>query len=534
MALLCLNITTIDWITVSFLVIGAYVLRYYYNYFTRKNPLPGPIPFPIVGNLLQLGLDGTKIAKHLDSKYGNISEVYFGSNRSIFISGLDEVEKIYSPTSIKKNDFIYRLPPNKGINEIGLEKNGLMFNRDIKDWSINRKILSQTLMSRVFLRNTIKLIEKNCDELFQYWDLFGVAEHDNCTVIEVPKWTRAFTNDLIIETTISKKSYAKANYFNRLSDKKLDIPQHLLKQSGDLIDNLFAALKGGMFIINVPSCIRHTIFKYLNDMIIGLFYRVEDVISKRVKERRQEIEAMSVEKELPSDLLTMMITTNTSRDQNKIRLGDYSEPLSDISICKIIVELIIGGTDTTMATISFVLAYLCNHPKVKDQLIKEIEQVYGVNLSPTITIESLDKLRYCEAVIHETARICPVNEVFFRTSNNRVELCGYTFEPGTMFWTNFYSLNNNENYWVEPDAFNPDRFLDNDLKKLKAFYQFGGGVRHCPGRLLVMAQLKSFLVRFFSKYDIESTISNQPIIKGFAGGITYCEKFDVYIRPKKI
>ncbi|CAI2194364.1 14420_t:CDS:1, partial [Funneliformis geosporum] len=46
-------------------------------------------------------------------------------------------------------------------------------------WSINRRILTQTLMSTGFLRNTIKLIEKNCDELFQFWDLLCVIEQDN-------------------------------------------------------------------------------------------------------------------------------------------------------------------------------------------------------------------------------------------------------------------------------------------------------------------------------------------------------------------
>ncbi|CAG8492943.1 2721_t:CDS:2 [Funneliformis caledonium] len=522
---LFLTMTTMDWITVSSMVIGAYVLRYYYNYFTRKNPLPGPIPFPFVGNLLQLGLDIPKVARHLDLKYGNISEAYFGSQRSIFVSGLDCVEKICSPnTSIKDNSFMYRIPPNEGFYEIGLERNGVVFNRDLKDWSINRRMLTQTLMSTGFLRGTIQLVEKNCDELFQYWDLLGVSANDNRTVIELPKWMKAFSNDLIIETILSKKSYAKANYLNRITDnKKLDIPQNLLKQSGEIIDNLSASLKGGMFIMNVPGYIRRSIFKYFNNKIIGLFYEVEEVFDKRVKERRQEIEAMPVETELPWDLLTLMITTNTSRDQNKVRLG---EPLSDISIRKIIMELIVAGTYNIMSSISFVLAYLCNHPNVKDRLIEEIEQVYGVNSSPTITFESLDKLRYCEAVIHETARISPTNEVFFRTSSNQVELCGYTFEPDTLFWTNFYSLHHNENYWVEPEVFNPDRFLNNNLEKPKAFYQFGGGVRHCPGRFLVMVQHKIFLVRLFSKYDIESTIPNQPIIKGFMGGIITCEKFD--------
>ncbi|CAG8656757.1 13006_t:CDS:1 [Funneliformis mosseae] len=526
--------TKINWITVAWIILGAYIFRYYYNYFTRTNPLPGPIPFPIVGNLLQLGLDASEVAKYLDSKYGIICEVYFGSQRSIFVSGLEPMEKIYSTsTSVKNNGFMYRIPPNEGFSELGLDRNGVMFNRNLKDWNINRRILSQTLMSPRFLKDIIKLIERNCDELFQYWDLFRVAAHDNRTVIEIPKWLTVFTNDMIIETTMSKKSYAKASYFNSVSDKKLDIPQHLLKKSGDFLKNHQDSLKGGMFIMNMPGYLRRSIFKYFNKLCVDLVYWVENEIDIRVKERRQEIEAMPVEKELPSDLLTLLITTNTSRDQNKIRLGDSYEPLTDISIRKIILELIFGGTDSSTASLSFILIYLCKHPKVKDRLIKEIEQVYGVTSTPTITLESLDKLRYCEAVIQETARICPAGEIFFRTSSDKVDLCGYTFEPETIFWTNFYSLHHNENYWVEPEIFKPERFLDNESKRPKAFFQFGGGVRHCPGRFLVMAQLRTFLVRFFSRYDIESTVPNQPIIKYFAAGITCCKKFDAYIRPKK-
>ncbi|CAG8700885.1 13365_t:CDS:2, partial [Funneliformis mosseae] len=359
---------------------------------------------------------------------------------------------------------------------------------DLKDWSINRRLLTQTLMSTGFLRGTIQLVEKNCDELFQYWDLLGVSANDNRTVIELPKWMKAFSNDLIIETILSKKSYAKANYLNRITDnKKLDIPQNLLKQSGEIIDNLSASLKGGMFIMNVPGYIRRSIFKYFNNKIIGLFYEVEEVFDKRVKERRQEIEAMPVETELPWDLLTLMITTNTSRDQNKVRLG---EPLSDISIRKIIMELIVAGTYNIMSSISFVLAYLCNHPNVKDRLIEEIEQVYGVNSSPTITFESLDKLRYCEAVIHETARISPTNEVFFRTSSNQVELCGYTFEPDTLFWTNFYKTRANE-------AADPIDVIKNRVKEavIADVYDYVQYNKKTCGALVTTVEDVKFMIR---------------------------------------
>ena len=101
-------------------------------------------------------------------------------------------------------------------------------------------------------------------------------------------------------------------------------------------------------------------------------------------------------------------------------------------------------------------------------------------------------------------------------TNGEAELGGYSLDPDTLIFTNFYSVNNNKNYWDKPEIFNPDRFLINDMKKPRAFFQFGGGARTCPGRYLAMVELKTFLIRFFAKYDIESTIPNQPIIKAFA------------------
>jgi cytochrome P450 len=107
------------------------------------------------------------------------------------------------------------------------------------------------------------------------------------------------------------------------------------------------------------------------------------------------------------------------------------------------------------------LAYLCKYPEVKERLIQEIEQVYGVTCTPFITHESLDKLNYCEAVIHETARISSTFELFWRTTNGEAELGGYSLDPDTLIFTNFYSVNNNKNYWDKPEIFNPDRFIFN-------------------------------------------------------------------------
>src|SRR3954468_12662880 len=78
-------------------LIIAYIFKFYYSWYTRENPIPGPIPLPLIGNLHQIGRDLGKEAIKLQKKYGDIFEVMFGSTRIIFISRAELMEKICSP-----------------------------------------------------------------------------------------------------------------------------------------------------------------------------------------------------------------------------------------------------------------------------------------------------------------------------------------------------------------------------------------------------------------------------------------------------
>ena len=78
----------------AFIVI--YIAHYYFKYFTRPNPLPGPFPLPIIGNLYLFKLDDySRYAKHCHEKYGDLFEIYLGGDRQIFIGRLDVFDKFH-------------------------------------------------------------------------------------------------------------------------------------------------------------------------------------------------------------------------------------------------------------------------------------------------------------------------------------------------------------------------------------------------------------------------------------------------------
>ncbi|CAG8669955.1 11304_t:CDS:2, partial [Ambispora gerdemannii] len=81
-----------------------YVAQFYFRYFTRESPVPGPIPIPIFGNILQMRSDPTIYANKMQKKYGDMWEISMGSERYVYLGRVDLIEKMMSSSS-KTNFF---------------------------------------------------------------------------------------------------------------------------------------------------------------------------------------------------------------------------------------------------------------------------------------------------------------------------------------------------------------------------------------------------------------------------------------------
>src|SRR5256885_5665350 len=117
----------------------TYVTVFYYRYFTRPSPLSGPIPLPIVGNVLQYPGDLGKWLGQLRQTYGDIFEIYVGTTRTICLCRADLIGKLTSSSST--SSFHLRTPPNDGLDDLGVINKGIFFNRNYDDWSYHRRFL---------------------------------------------------------------------------------------------------------------------------------------------------------------------------------------------------------------------------------------------------------------------------------------------------------------------------------------------------------------------------------------------------------
>ncbi|RGB33670.1 cytochrome P450, partial [Rhizophagus diaphanus] len=182
--------------------------------------------------------------------------------------------------------------------------------------------------------------------------------------------------------------------------------------------------------------------------------------------------------------------------------------------------------------LSFVIYYIAHNPNVKKKMLEEIDSIFQGDKMRSITKEDYYSLKYCEAIVKEVARILP-NMRFSRYTDKPSEIAGYRWPAGTSFLVDIKAIHNNDNYWKEPNKFNPDRWMDENFEPKKYTYiVFGEGLRLCPGRKLAMIEVVCFMALLFRNYEINLVDMNSPIKIVSDGILNTCVELLVEIKPR--
>lgn len=172
-----------------------------------------------------------------------------------------------------------------------------------------------------------------------------------------------------------------------------------------------------------------------------------------------------------------------------------------------------AGTETISSTLTWAILYLLKYPEYFDKIREEIEKVIGYERQPDYS----DRIHmpWTMSFIYETHRIAalvPVN--LFRRAAQDTNIGNYHVPKDSLVMFNFYALNRDPLLWVNPEQFDPKRFLaEHETKAVKPPFlvPFSGGRRNCPGEGLANVELFLYLVSIVQKYRIRlapgSTIS---------------------------
>nr|CAG8532966.1 9936_t:CDS:10 [Entrophospora candida] len=474
------TIKPFDILALLLTAISLYIARFYYQHFTRINPLPGPIPIPFIGGFFIFKKDFETWFFALHKKYGDIFEVTFAGMRQIVLCRAEYVDKMLVPSM---NNYMIRFPSQAFVEAFDSDRKGLAMNNDLQTWKFNRQFFSQAIMTPSFSIAANKWTNEMFEEMEKYWmDLKKPDDSEDAVIIDMAAWMRRFTNDLISVLTTGKRTYTISFHYHKLKNVKLS---EEMIESEKFVTSLNDFVSGSGILVLVPKylrflpIIRGKVKKtvenrdYLYGKLVGI-----------IRERRKEIEeAINENKntELRHDMLTSFITANTPYDINSSRHVDpeLSRPMTDDEIRADMLDIFLGGTDTGDET-------------------------------RQITLEDIEKLKYCEAIIKETSRIRPTVNMIGRFGSLPDEIAGYKWPESTQFQMYIHAINNNPSHWEEPDKFNPDRFIDNQVtenQRKNSFLMFGGGLRICPGKKIAMIEMKALLALIYRKFDVDSDTS---------------------------
>ncbi len=131
---------------------------------------------------------------------------------------------------------------------------------------------------------------------------------------------------------------------------------------------------------------------------------------------------------------------------------------------------------------------------------EELNEVFGDSDRPC-TMEDTTKLKYLECCIKESLRLYPAVPIISRYISEDFELGGYNIPKASFVSLQIYALHRNEEFFPEPEVFNPERFQTNEAigRHAFAFVPFSAGSRNCIGN-----EIFQFLQ---SEYSVTTIVS---------------------------
>jgi cytochrome P450 len=213
---------------------------------------------------------------------------------------------------------------------------------------------------------------------------------------------------------------------------------------------------------------------------------LDEVVYRLIDERRRS----AVE---GGDVLSTLLSV---RDE-------AGEPMSDRQIRDEVVTLLVAGHESTGATLSWLLYLLSRYPMVAARVKAELAEVLG---GRTPTFQDLPRLQYLSLVLKETLRLYPPFWMLTRTPVADDVLSGHRIPAGSILMFSAYVTQRRPEFWPNPEAFDPERFLPerSEGRPPFAYFPFGGGPRLCIGARLAEMQSLLVLAAVLQRYDFHA------------------------------
>lgn len=146
--------------------------------------------------------------------------------------------------------------------------------------------------------------------------------------------------------------------------------------------------------------------------------------------------------------------------------------------------------------------------EIDAMLDAKLDQRSRDDFDVSLNMEDMNSLKCLERCIMESARLISSTPLFFRRVDAPLKVNdNLEFPAGTNFAINVWQINKDEEQYPNPEKFDPDRFLPENVLKRHAYsyIPFSSGVKNCIGFKLATLQIKIIIVWILRNFEIFTT-----------------------------
>ncbi|XP_030047596.1 aromatase [Microcaecilia unicolor] len=443
--------------TVPILLFACFLLIVW-NYEDPSSPSSSSIPGPGycfgIGPLLSytrfLCSGIGRATNYYNSIYGDIVRVWIKGEETILISKSSAAFHV-----MKHGHYNSRFGSKHGLECVGMNENGLIFNNNPSIWTLVRPFFIKALSGPVITQAAeicAKTTIANLERLHQVTNEIGNV------------------NALVLMRLIMMDTSNKL--FLRMPIDEYDMV-HKIQKYFDAWQTLL--LKPDIYFK----------ISWLYKKYQKAAQNLREEIEKLVEKKRQMLHsAETLDKNM--DFASQLIFAQNQGDMTK----------ENVSQC--ILEILIAAPDSLSVSVFFMLMLIANHPGVEAQLLEEIHNVIG---DRDIQSNDIPKLKVVENFIYESMRYQPVVDFVMRKALADDVIDGYHVKKGTNIILNLGRMHKLE-FFPKPNEFT----LKNFEKPVphRYFQPFGFGPRACAGKYIAVVMMKSILVTLLKRYRVQT------------------------------
>ncbi|EDW02009.1 GH20137 [Drosophila grimshawi] len=384
---------------------------------------------------------------------------------------------------------------------------GHLFNLDGKRWKEMRQKLSPTFTSgkmKFMFPTIIKVSEEFVRVMFD-----EVPVKSGGSIIEIKDLMARFTTDVIGTCAFGIEC-------NTLRTPESDFRTMARKAIVELRHGPVLTF----FHFSFPNLARKLRMRMIPDDIHEFFMRlVKDTLAYRENENIKRNDFMEM-------LIELKQKGSFTMDNGEVVTGlDVGELAAQVFV------FYLAGFETSSSTMSYCLYELAQHTDIQQKLREDIKNVLQQH-DGKLTYESIKAMRYLDQVISETLRLYTIVPFLERRALNDYVVPGnpkYVIEKGTQVIVPAAAYHRDEDFYPNPEKFDPDRFSAEKVAARDSveWLPFGDGPRNCVGMRFGQMQTRIGLAQLIQKFkftvcektDIPLKHDPKSFVLGTVGGI---------------